>query len=84
MKINDALLICSRNDIKVYPVSKNGFWYVEVSIGEKVVKTYNKKIGKGATLSSKSPKFEDVNWCEAIEKTTIHYAEKFNKKHNEK
>lgn len=84
MKISDAFLICVRNNIKVYPIHKKGFWYVQVSIGDRIVKTYDKIIGSGYSLTTAKPQYRDTNWITAINNTIIFYAEKFVKKHNEK
>lgn len=75
--LEQAKIICERNNILVYPVLKNGFWYVEVSINGSI-KTIKKEIGSGAALCSKKRKYKDIDWVKSIEKTIIFYASKFN------
>ena len=64
-----------KNEVKVYPVSDRGFWYVQVECYGKI-KTYNKVIGCGSVLSSEKPDYKDVNWLDAIEKTMLYYYDK--------
>jgi hypothetical protein len=63
MDINEAMSICHRNKIKVYPIHVKGKWQVEV---------YNKTIiSRGKNLYSA----KKIN--EVIKKTYIYLAEKF-------
>lgn len=78
INLNQARTICDRNNILVYPVFENGFWYVVVSINGKR-KLINKKIYSGSTLCSKKRIYNGLDWVKAIEKTVIHYAEEFAK-----
>lgn len=74
IQVNEAIIICHRNGVKIYPVSRLGFWYVQVEYNGRT-KRIDKPIGAGATLSTHKPNFKNVNWIEAINKTYIHYAE---------
>lgn len=58
--INQALQICYRNNVKVYPVNVNWKWYIEADINGK-----KKRFSKAV-----QPK--EVN--ESVTKTYIHYA----------
>jgi len=72
-----------KNNIKIYPIYIDEFWYVEVNVfGSK--KTFNKKIGKGKSLTSKEPYYGDVNWIEAIDKTYLYYYDKLMKPKKDK
>lgn len=63
MEINDAMSICFKNKIKVYPVIENRRQKVAVSFKNKQIKMFDK------VLSGK-----DLN--EALVKTYIFYAKK--------
>ena len=76
IKYEDALRICELNNIKVYPINKNGYWYIQVNINGSI-KTFDKKIGSGLTLSTSKPIYDKVDWCKAIKQTILFYAEKF-------
>ncbi len=73
-----AMSNCLKHDIKVYPVHKDGKWYVEAN-NQGTIKTYKKVIGVGNTLSLKKTEHDGVNWCEAIKKTWQHWSELINK-----
>lgn len=73
---DEAFSLCLKNNIKVYPVNKNGYWYIQVSVDDKIVKTYDKEIGKGSVLSTKKLLYGKVNWVDAIDKVIVHWAEK--------
>jgi hypothetical protein len=75
ISLNQARRICEQSNIKVYPVNKNGFWYIQVNVGGSI-KTFDKKIGSGLTLSSTKPIYNGVDWVKAIEQTIMFYAEK--------
>lgn len=72
--ISEARRICINNDIKIYPVYRLGFWYVEVEQNGKK-KRFDKEIGSGLSLSSKKPIYKGINWMEALDKTNVYYAE---------
>ena len=64
MDVSQAMSICFKNNVKVYPIMFKGSFKVQVSFDGKI-KTFDKMIGKN-----------EVN--EALTKTYLHYAEKFN------
>lgn len=43
MNFNEAIKICLRNGVKVYPVYKGGKWYIETMILDKK-KTFDKEV----------------------------------------
>lgn len=81
ISLEEAKAICERNNIQVYPVNIEGFWYVVVMINGNR-KLINKKIYSGLTLCSKKRIYDGVDWVKAIEKTIIHYAKEFIESHN--
>ena len=62
MNFNEAIKICLRNGVKVYPVYKNGKWYIETMILDK------KKI------IDKPIQNKEID--NAVKKTYIHLAKK--------
>lgn len=62
MEISDAISICIRKGVKVYPIIESGFFLVEISRGKTVKKGTIKHTTK--TINK------------AIEQTYIYYAEK--------
>lgn len=58
----EQLYFVHKHGIKVYPISKNGSWYIEVNNNGKI-KLFDKRVGK-----------DDLN--EAIAKTIIYYYNK--------
>ncbi len=75
ISLDKAKMICQSNGIKVYPISIRNSWYIQISINGKI-KTFDKEIGSGATLNSKTPIHNKINWVKAIEQTIIFYANK--------
>lgn len=73
--IEKARVLCIRHDIKIYPVYRLGFWYIEVEQNGRK-RRFDKEIGRGNTLSSKKPNTVGINWLEAIDSTYLHYAAK--------
>ena len=61
--ISEAMSVCMKNGIRVYPIRSEGFWKVQV-VNKKDVNTFSKKL-----YSS-----NEVN--EAVAKTYIYYFEK--------
>lgn len=76
ISLNEAQRFCERNNIKVYPVNKNGLWFIQVDVDGNLI-TYTETIGSGLNLQS--PKFnaKGKNWCQSINKTIIHWAQKY-------
>lgn len=71
----DQLKFLFDNGVKIYPISKNGYWYIEVDVyGKK--KIIDKAIGIGNVLSQQRPVYAGVNWLEAIGKTMLFYYDK--------
>jgi len=64
MDFGEAIRICLRNDVKVYPVPATGGFKIEVSINEKRT-TFEKIIKK-----------KEVD--EAMRKTYVHFAKQIN------
>jgi hypothetical protein len=57
VSVQDAISLCYKHKIFIYPVYHIGFWYVEVDIhGTK--KRFQKAIGKGSVLCSKKPDYD--------------------------
>ena len=65
MKFEEAIKLCLRNDIKVYPVNVKQGWMIEVEQNKKT-KRINKII-----------KNNEID--QAMKKTYIYYAKKINK-----
>ena len=66
MSNKTAMSECIRNGFQIYPVHKNGNWYIRVDFKGKLHKMGEKVIGKGSILKGK--KFEEV-----IQKTYEYY-----------
>lgn len=62
MKIDEAIKICLRNGVKVYPIYKSGKWYIETMILDKK-KTFDKEVQN-----------KDID--NAIKKTYVYMAKK--------
>mgnify|MGYP003691647115 CR=1 FL=1 len=52
MDINIAMQICFKNGIEVYPIKKDGYWYIQTSKNGKENITYKKKLYKATEVTS--------------------------------
>ncbi len=63
--INIAMQTCFKNELKVYPICKDGFWYIQATY-KTVPYTFKKKLSTS----------KEVN--DALVKSYFHYADKIN------
>lgn len=75
ISVQDAISLCFKHKVFIYPVHYLGYWYVEVDINGKKNR-FKKAIGKGGVLCSKKPVYDKINWIKAIEDTFVYYAKK--------
>lgn len=65
MSISEAVSICVKNEIKVYPVKRRNGWFLQVNF-KGVLKTFEKRLDSNKDIS------------DAVQKTYLHYAKKIN------
>lgn len=65
MSISEAVSICTKNEIKVYPVKRRNGWFLQVNF-KGSLKTFEKRLDSNNAIG------------DAVQKTYLHYANKIN------